>query len=146
MEPPIGGDIRLTCLVAHRHPNVREALALLLEDEGFTVVGKAATSREAIRLAERHRPDLIVVDFRLDTMTGIDVARVASRLGLSEAIVLHTADATPQLVRKALDAGVSGIARQAVPPLSLLNAIAASLAREVYVDPAFGGIAPGYRG
>ena len=84
-----------------------------------------------------------MVDFRLDTLTGIDVARVATRLGLSGAIVLHTADATPDLVRKALDAGVGGIARQGVPPLPLLNAIAASLAREVYVDPAFGGTASG---
>jgi DNA-binding NarL/FixJ family response regulator len=137
------GSTGLTCLVADRHPDLRESIALLLEHEGFVVVGKATTGPEAVRLVETERPDLIVLGLRLGTMTGIEVAREAARLGLTSAIVLHASEATPELVREALAAGIRGIAREAVPPLPLLNAIAAAVAREVYVDPALGSPSPG---
>ncbi|HUY71099.1 MAG TPA: response regulator transcription factor [Gaiellaceae bacterium] len=133
----------LSCVVADRHPEMLESLALLLEHEGFTVVGKASTGRDAVRFLETRQPDLLVLDLRLGAMTGIDVARAAARLGLTGAIVLHTSEATPKLVREALDAGVGGIAREAVPPTSLLKAIAAAVARELYIDPAFGDPLPG---
>ena len=132
------GGRGLRCVVADRHPDMRESLALLLEHEGFMVVGKATTGSEAVQFLETHRPDLTVLDLRLGTMTGIDVACEAARLGLPGVIVLHTSVATPELVREALDAGIRGIAGKAVPPASLLTAIAAALAREVYIDPAFG--------
>ena len=133
----------LSCLVADRHPEMLESLALLLEHEGFTVVGKVATGREAVRFLESHQPDLMVLDLRLGTMTGIDVAREAARLGSTGAIVIHTSEATPELVREALEVGVRGMARETVPPTPLLNAITAALAREIYIDPVFGDVLPG---
>ncbi len=132
----------LTCLVADRHPEMRESLAQLLAHEGFEVVGTAASGREADRLLEAHRPEIMVLDLRLDTMTGIDVAREAARLDHPAVIVLYTSDAAQTLVQEALAAGVRGIAREAVPPVPLLKAIAAAVAGEVYVDPSFGDFSP----
>jgi DNA-binding NarL/FixJ family response regulator len=136
-EGSIGSTDR-SCVVGDRHPVMRESLALLLEDEGFTVVGKAATGREAIRLLEVHRPTLTVLDLRLGDMTGIEVALETSRLGLGVATVIYVSESTPEVIRHALDAGVRAIAREAVPPAALIHAIAAAVAGETYVDPAFG--------
>jgi DNA-binding NarL/FixJ family response regulator len=127
-----------SCVVGDRHPGMRESLALLLEHEGFTVVGRAANGREAIRLLEAHRPDLTVLDLSLGDMTGIDVALEASRLRLVVAIVIYASEATSEVIQQALDAGVRAIALEAVPPTALLNAIAAAVADEIFVDPAFG--------
>ena len=138
------GKGALRCVLADDHEGMLSSLTSLLEYEGFTVVGAARTAREAIQLLEAHRPDLAVLDFRLRDMTGIEVAREAARLGLSTAIVIHTAEAGPALVRAALDAGVRGVARKDVPPAPLLDAIAAAVAGEIYVDPALGGSPPAW--
>ncbi len=136
------GNGALACVLADDHEDMLSSLAALLEDEGFAVVGAARTAREAIQLLDEHRPDLAVLDFRLRDMTGVEVAREAARLGLATAIVIHTAEAGAALVREALDAGVLGLARKAVPPAPLLQALAAASAREIYVDPALGGSPP----
>jgi two-component system response regulator DesR len=132
------------CIVAERHKEVRETLVLLLEHEGFTVVGAADHGSEAIQLLEIHRPDLAVLELRLGDMTGIDVAREAARRGLPAAIVIHTTEAGPTQIREALDAGVQALARKAVPPAALLHAVTAAMAREVYVDPALDGFPPAH--
>ena len=132
----------VTCVVADDHGAMLSSLASLLEQEGFAVVGAAATGREAVLLLASCRPALAVLDVRLGDMTGIEVAREAASLGVDTAIVLHTAECGAQLVRDALAAGIRCVARKDVPPLSLLNAITAAVAGNVYVDPAFGRFSP----
>jgi DNA-binding NarL/FixJ family response regulator len=52
-----------------------EAACVLLEREGLRVVGVAATSAEALRLAEELRPEVVLVDIRLGGESGFDLAR-----------------------------------------------------------------------
>jgi len=133
----------VACIVADRHPVIRDSLELLLQDDGYAVCGKAATGSEAIRLLDELRPGLAVLDLSLHDMSGVEVAREARRLGLDTTIVIHTAAIRPSHVPEALEAGVGAIALKAVPPDALLEAIAAARAGETYVDPAIGYRLPG---
>jgi DNA-binding NarL/FixJ family response regulator len=128
----------VTCILADRHHAIRESLALLLAHEGFAVVGEATTGRHALLLLDELRPLLAVLDLRLIDMTGIEVAQEARRLGVETAIVLHAGSIGRSTVQEALAAGVNAIAVKAVPPGALLDALAAVISGETYVDPALG--------
>src|ERR1700743_2578650 len=65
-------DTRL--LVVEDEPNILELLSASLRYAGFDVVTAAAGS-EAVQAAQRHRPDLIVLDVMLPDMDGFDVVR-----------------------------------------------------------------------
>jgi DNA-binding NarL/FixJ family response regulator len=132
-------ETALTCVVAEPHQAMRDSLALLLEHEGYSIIGSASTAREALDLIAALRPDLAVLDLRLRDMSGIEVAREAKRLGFAGAIVIHTASTGPKLIQDALDAGIHGLAGKAVPPTPLLDAISAALAGTIYIDPAIRG-------
>jgi DNA-binding NarL/FixJ family response regulator len=67
-------EIRL--LLAEEHRIVRQHLETLLRDhEGWQVVAEASDGREAVRLAETHRPDIAVVSLALPLLNGIEVTR-----------------------------------------------------------------------
>ncbi|MBX5496794.1 MAG: response regulator transcription factor, partial [Bryobacteraceae bacterium] len=61
-------------LLADDHGVVRKGLRFLLENAGMQVVGEAADGREAVRLAEELRPDVVVMDVAMPQLNGIDAA------------------------------------------------------------------------
>lgn len=63
-------------LVVDDDEEIRHALRLLFEIERFTVVGEAMDGYEAIKLAEQHQPDYVILDYRMPLMNGADAARV----------------------------------------------------------------------
>lgn len=133
---------RLTCVLIDDHEAVLSALASLLHEEGFAVVGVARTGAEAVQLLTEHAPHFAVLDFRLPDMTGLEVARESVRLGSPTVLVLYTAERNSTLVSDALSAGVRGIVLKDVSPVALVSALEVALAGDVYVDPALGA-APG---
>jgi len=68
-------DVSLRCLIVDDSPRFGEEARSLLEHEGVSVVGVAASGDEAVRLAEALRPDLALVDISLGEESGFDVAR-----------------------------------------------------------------------
>ena len=66
-------------LLADDHTVVRKGLRLLLESQPeFVVVADAADGREAVALAEQHRPDVAVIDIAMPVLNGIEAARQIS--------------------------------------------------------------------
>jgi DNA-binding NarL/FixJ family response regulator len=80
----------LRCLIVDDSPRFGEEARSLLEQEGVSVVGVAASGDEALRLAEALRPDLALVDISLGEESGFDVARrlVDGSTGLPPAVIL----------------------------------------------------------
>jgi DNA-binding NarL/FixJ family response regulator len=77
-----------TVLIVDDHPSFRAAARMLLEAEGYVVVGEAEDGRKGIALARDLRPDLVVLDVNLPDIDGFDVAaRVTSEDG-APAVVL----------------------------------------------------------
>lgn len=91
-------------LVVDDEPSIVDAVATALRYEGY-VVGEAATGREALHSAVREEPDLIVLDWMLPDLEGIEVGRRLRTRGFKTAILFLTAkDATENKV-EALRAG-----------------------------------------
>ena len=67
-------------LLADDHEVMRESLAVvLMENNDFEIVGEAQTGREAIQLAEKLRPDVIIMDVEMPEMNGIAAVKIISR-------------------------------------------------------------------
>src|SRR6204780_2169724 len=90
-------DARL--LVVEDEPNILELLAASLRYAGFEVI-TAAAGTEAVQAAQRHRPDLIVLDVMLPDMDGFDVIRRLRGGGARIPVVFLTArDSTEDKIR-----------------------------------------------
>jgi two-component system, NarL family, response regulator NreC len=79
----------VTVLLADDHPVFRQGLRALLERERFDVVGEAADGFEAIAMAERLHPNIVVIDLAMPALNGIDAAReIVKRAPRAKAILL----------------------------------------------------------
>jgi DNA-binding NarL/FixJ family response regulator len=78
----------LTVLIVDDHPSFRASARVLLEAEGFDVIGEAADGTSGIAEAKRLRPDLVLLDVQLPDIDGIEVAARLTANGSSPAIVL----------------------------------------------------------
>ncbi len=99
-------------LVADDHPGVVGHLrGLLSAVPGVTVVAEASDGREAIDLARRHNPDVLVLDLRMSDaseVSGIDAIREVHRLAPTMAVLVFTACDDDESVLTAMRAGVLG--------------------------------------
>jgi DNA-binding NarL/FixJ family response regulator len=102
---------------------VRAGVRLLLErDPGIAVVGEAATGEEAIALARRTRPDVMLIDVHVP---GLDCVEATRRM-LAEpgvAVMLLTASETDQRLFAALGAGADGLLLKDTEPVELVRAV-----------------------
>ena len=106
-DPEASGPLRV--LVVDDHEVVRQGLVALLDRrESFQVVAEAGTVAEAIEQAQRHRPDIVIMDIRLPDGSGIEACR-AIRSDLPDTrIVMLTSYPDEEAVLSAIVAGASG--------------------------------------
>jgi DNA-binding NarL/FixJ family response regulator len=101
-------------IIVDDHEIVREGLiATLAASAELTVVGAAATGRDAVTLARRAQPDVALVDLRLPDMSGDDVCRELLRMMPSMAVVILSTYLSEEAVRSALRAGAAGYVTKA---------------------------------
>ena len=122
-------------LIVDDHPLTRDALAALLAQQGFDVVGEAASGEEAIAEAEGLQPDLVLLDLTMPGMDGLTaLPRIRQEAPLAEVVVLTASDAEENLLA-AIRAGASGYLLKTEPP----EQIAAFLRGVVRGDAALSG-------
>lgn len=110
------------------------ALLALLPD--LEVVGKAASGDQALELAARQSPDVVLMDVRMPGMNGIAATReICARLPAARVIVLTTFD-DDEYVFEALRAGAAGYLLKNADPDHLAQAIRAVHAGQSILDPA----------
>jgi two-component system nitrate/nitrite response regulator NarL len=103
-------------LLVDDHPLTRDALAALLAQQGFEVVGDASNGEEAIAAAERLQPDLILLDLTMPGMDGLTaLPGIRAEAPNSEVVVLTASDAEENLLA-AIRAGASGYLLKTEPP------------------------------
>jgi DNA-binding NarL/FixJ family response regulator len=91
----------LRCLIVDDNEAFLASASRVLESQGVNVLGRARTSREALRLSERLRPDVVLVDVQLGEENGLDLARRLTELPRSGPVVListHTEDELAELL------------------------------------------------
>ncbi len=97
----------LRILVADDHEVVRKGLRLVIERvPGWSVCGETATGRETVRLAEELEPDIVVLDFNMPELNGLDAARQIKRRVPKAEVMLFSGERDEQRVRAAFEAGV----------------------------------------
>jgi DNA-binding NarL/FixJ family response regulator len=76
-------------LIVDDHPSFRASARMLLECEGYDVVGEAEEGQAALDVVRNLRPDVVLLDVQLPDIDGLEVAkRLASSNGFSPAVVL----------------------------------------------------------
>ena len=114
----------IAVLVADDQPLMRAALRTCLEAEAdIRVVGEAGNGAEAVRLAERLRPAVVVIDVRMPVMDGLEATRRITALpGAPRVLVMTTFDLDEYII-DALRAGASGFLVKDAPPEELVHAV-----------------------
>ena len=115
-------------VVAEDEALIRLDIVEMLRDAGFDVVGEAGDGEEAVRLAQEHRPDLVVMDIKMPVLDGISAAEriVAARIA---PVVLLTAFSQRELVERARDAGAMAYVVKPFSAADLLPALEIALSR-----------------
>lgn len=127
-------EIRL--LLVDDHAVIRTGLRMLLESQrDMLIVGEAATGMEALELAERLKPDIIVMDITLPDVSGIEVTRRLKRQQPETAIVALTIHEDEQYFFEMLQAGAAGYVPKRAAPEDLIHAIRAAHSGEIYLYP-----------
>lgn len=128
-------DVRI--LIADDHEVVRIGLASLLDRQpGFSVVGEAGSGEEAVRLARRTHPDVVVMDIRMPDGSGIDACRTITGELPATPVVMLTSYADSDALFAAIDAGASGYVLKRVGSSELVDAVRTVAAGGSLLDPA----------
>ena len=121
-------------LIVDDHPIVREGVMAVLERErDIDVVGAAETLDKGLRLAEKFRPDIILLDLKLPGSETLD--GVTSFAGEGRGIVVFTAHDTDEDVFRAIRGGARGYLLKGSPAAEIAHAIRQVHAGESYLSP-----------
>jgi two-component system, NarL family, response regulator NreC len=125
-----------TLLLADDHQIVRQGLrALLAAETDLRLVGEAAEGLEAVRLAERLRPNVLVLDLMMPGLNGLDVTRHLARRVPETRVVILSMHAHEAYVLEALLAGASAYVLKESSSDELVKAIRAVTAGRRYLSP-----------
>jgi DNA-binding NarL/FixJ family response regulator len=120
-------------LLADDHEDLLHEVTALLRGE-FEVVGVARDGAALMDIAAHLNPDVVVTDFRMPGLTGIDVGGRLLERGLCKAVVLLTIYGDQQLLDSALRAGIRGFVLKVKAGEDLIPAIHSALRGETYVS------------
>jgi len=140
-------------LIVDDHPITRDALAALLTQHDFSVVGEAADGEEAIELARRLRPQLVLLDLSMPGLDGLQaLPRIRDAAPECEVVVL-TASGTEENLLSAIRGGAAGYLLKSEPPERLVEflrgvahgeaALSGEVARRLLEQVREGGIRSG---
>ncbi len=112
-------------LLCDDHVLVRSGFRLILQTQAdITVVGEAADGAEAVALAARENPDVVVMDIGLPDMDGIEATRrLVAQPGGGPAVLILTAFAADRYVYEALRAGACGFLLKDTSPERLIEGV-----------------------
>jgi two-component system response regulator DesR len=124
-------------VLAEDQAMVLGALAALLELEGdIQVVAKATNGRDALKSAETLKPDVLVTDIEMPSMTGLEVASALQVSRPAVRTIILTTFARPGYLRRALDSGARGYLLKDRPAAELADAVRRVHQGLRVVDPA----------
>ncbi len=123
-------------LIADDHAIVRTGLRALLNSEpSMELVGEATGGYEAIELAGRCSPDILVLDVSMPDLDGISVTRKIHSQYPGLRILILTVHEDEALLREAIKAGAAGYVLKRAAESELISAIHTIMAGRLYVDP-----------
>ena len=129
--------VPLRVVVADDQEIVRSGIRLILEAHGIDVLGEATDGREAVELARRLRPDVVLVDIRMPRLDGLEVTRLLAGRDVENPIpvVVVTTFDHDEYVDTAIRNGASGFLLKDAGPALLVEAVRAAAVGDALVSP-----------
>ncbi len=130
----MSGKIRV--LLADDHAILRSGLKALLNAEAdMEVIGEASTGREAVTLAARLKPSVVVMDISMPEMDGLRAAGEIHDMGLPCRVVFLTVHADEDYLLQTLHLGASGYVLKSSADVELIDAIRTANRGDVFLYP-----------
>lgn len=123
-------------LLVDDHKITRDGLCALIENQpGMDVVGEAENGRDAVKLADKLDPDVIIMDISMPELNGIDATRQIMAASPSTKIIALSMYSDKRYVEGMLSAGVSGYLLKNCAFDELVDAIQAAVDGKAYLSP-----------
>ena len=117
------------------HPVARAWLEIVIRgQEGMEIVGEAETGREAIELAKRLQPDIIMLDIDLGEESGLDLLPELRTVAEKTRVLMLTGMRDPEAHRRAVRLGAMGVVLKEKADEAIISAIRSAHAGEVWID------------
>jgi len=127
----------ITVLIVDDHEVVREGLRLSLSRAPhIRVVGEAADGNAALDLAERRKPNVVIMDVRMPGMDGLDATKALLERDPEAAVLIFTAYSERSLLARGLESGAKGYILKEAPHETLVRAIEKVAGGDSFIDPA----------
>ena len=115
-------------------PFLKFICSTLREQPDLQIVGEVSDGLEAVRQAEKLKPDLILLDIGLPTLTGLEAARQIRKLAPESKIIFVSQESSPDIVQEALSLGARGYVVKTRAAIDLLAAVDAVLEGRQFVS------------
>jgi DNA-binding NarL/FixJ family response regulator len=127
----------ITCLIVDDHEVVREGLRLSLSRAPhIRVVGEAADGQAAIDMAERRKPNVVIMDVRMPGLDGLDATKALIERDPETRVLIFTAYSERSLLARGLESGAKGYILKEAPHDTLVRAIEKIAGGDSFIDPA----------
>lgn len=128
--------MKLRILIADDHEVVRHGLCTLLQmHEGWEICGEAGDGREAVEMAKRLKPDVVVLDVGMPNLNGLAATRQLAQQNPELKIIVLTITDSDQVIREALDAGARGFVLKSDAARDLVSAVEALQRDRMFFTP-----------
>lgn len=133
--------MKIRVLLADDHKIVRDGLRALIErHDGMQVVAEAETGREALILARKHNPNVVIMDISMPDLNGIDATRQILEEVPGVKVIALSMHSDRQFVDGMLRAGVSGYLLKDCAADELIQCIQIVLSGRVWLSPGITGL------
>ncbi len=115
-------------VIAEDEALIRLDLKEMLQEEGYEVVAETGDGESAVKLAEEHRPDLVILDVKMPVLDGISAAERIAAARIAPVVIL-TAFSQRELVERARDAGAMAYLVKPFTKADLVPAVEMAVSR-----------------
>ncbi len=122
-------------MLADDHRMLREGLGRSMREQGFDVVGEAGDGAEAVAMAQRLRPDVILMDVTMPEMDGVEACRRVRQELLGTQVVMLTMHADQEVLASAIRAGASGYLVKDCSTEEIASAVRMAASGETALSP-----------
>ena len=128
---------KITVLLADDHTVVRQGLRALLEaEEDITVVGEAENGRQAVQMAKRLQPEVVVMDIAMPQLNGLEATRQITKESPKSHVLILSSYSDDEYVQQLTDAGASGYLVKQTAANDLVTAIREAKKGNAFFSPA----------
>jgi NarL family two-component system response regulator LiaR len=130
---------KISILLVDDHPLLRQALKdVLLKVEDFNVVGEASDGEEAVALAAKEIPDVVIMDISMPKLNGLEATRIIKAAHPGIAVLVLTVHTDDEYIVQILQAGAAGYLIKNVFGEEVIQAIKAIASGDMVLSPSIG--------